>query len=192
MIKYLLLLLTMIAVACNSHTQPQRKNIVQTISDSALFDTIERRTFEYFWSGAEPNSGMAPERIHIDNDYPEHDESTIAVGGSGFGVMAILAGINRGYITREEGLQRFEKIISFLEKADHFHGAYPHWLYDENGHVHPFGYDDNGGDLVETSYLMQGLLCVRQYFKDGNDEEKKLSVRIDSIWRGVDYDWYRR
>ncbi len=178
--------------ACHLHTQPQQTATVQTLSDSALFDTIEHRTFEYFWSGAEPNSGMAPERIHIDNNYPENDQSTIAVGGSGFGCMALLAGIERGYITRQQGLQRFKKIISFLEKADRFHGAYPHWLFDENGHVHPFGYDDNGGDIVETSFLMQGLLCVRQYFKDGNDEEKKLAARINNIWQAVDFDWYRQ
>jgi hypothetical protein len=155
-----------------------------------LFDSVERRTFEYFWSGAEPNSGMAPERIHVDNDYPDHDQSIIAVGGSGFGVMAILAGINRGYITRQQGLHRFEKIISFLEKADRFHGAYPHWLNDNDGHVKPFGYDDNGGDLVETSYLMQGLLCARQYFNADNPVERGLRQRISWLWGDIEWSWY--
>ncbi len=178
--------------ACTSRTQTQHTTVQKNISDSALLDTVERRTFKYFWDGAEPNSGMAAERIHMDGDYPDHDQSTIAVGGSGFGCMALLAGIKRSYITRQQGVQRFEKIVSFLEKADRFHGAFPHWLYDENGHVHPFGYDDNGGDLVETCYLMQGLLCVRQYFKDGNDTEKKLTARIDALWKAVEFDWYRR
>ena len=98
------------------------------LSDSALLDSIERRTFDFFWTGAEPNSGMAPERIHMDGDYPDNDQHIVATGGSGFGVMAILAGIHRGYITRQQGLQRFEKIISFLDKADRFHGAYSHWI----------------------------------------------------------------
>src|SRR4029078_4268773 len=161
------------------------------LSDSALLDSIERRTFDYFWTGAEPNSGMAPERIHMDGDYPDNDQRIIATGGSGFGVMAILAGIERGYITRQQGLQRFQKIISFLEKADRFHGAYPHWINGENGHVKPFGQKDNGGDLVETSFLFQGLLCVRQYFKDRSEEEKKLSARIDKLWKDIEFDWYR-
>lgn len=175
-----------------TNTEETSSGYVANLSDSALFDTVERRTFDYFWTGAEPNSGMAPERIHMDNDYPDHDQSTIATGGSGFGVMALLAGIERGYITRQQGYDRMNKIVSFLEKADRFHGAFPHWIYDENGHVHPFGNDDNGGDLVETCYLMQGLLCARQYFKDGNDEEKKLATRIDTLWRAVDYKWYRK
>ena len=179
--------------------QPQTKKadktsfnkIQKNISDAVLLDIVEKQTFQYFWDGGEPNSGMAAERIHTDNIYPENDQRTIATGGSGFGCMAILAGIKRNYITRPQALKRFEKIISFLEKADRFHGAWPHWLNDETGHVKPFGSDDDGGDLVESCYLLQGLLCAREYFKDGNEEEKKLAARIDVLWRDVDFDWYR-
>ena len=163
----------------------------ESLSDSALLDKVEKQTFEYFWDGAEPNSGMAPERIHMDNIYPDNDRSTIATGGSGFGCMAIIAAIHRRYISRQQGLQRIEKIVSFLEKADRFHGAWPHWLNDETGRVKPFGSDDDGGDLVESCYLLQGLLCVREYFKEGNEEEKKLALRIDALWRDVDFEWYR-
>lgn len=163
----------------------------QSTNDSTLLDLVEKQTFEYFWDGAEPNSGMAPERIHLDGVYPDHDKNIIATGGSGFGVMAILAAIHRHYITREQGLTRFEKIVSFLEKADRFHGAWSHWIDDNTGHVKPFGREDDGGDLVETCYLMQGLLCVRQYFHTGNAKEKQLAARIDALWRGVDFDWYR-
>ncbi len=162
-----------------------------TVSDSALLDLVEKQTFQYFWDGGEPNSGMAPERIHMDNDYPEHDQGTIATGGSGFGVLAIVAAMHRHYITREQGFQRFNKIVAFLEKADRFHGAWPHWLNDTTGHVRPFGRDDDGGDLVESCYLMEGLLCVRQYFRDGNEREKSLAARIDRLWRDIDFDWYR-
>ena len=121
------------------------------LSDDALMDTVQRRTFNYFWEGAEPNSGLARERIHMDGVYPENDQNVITSGGSGFGIMAILAGIDRGYVTRQEGLERMEKIVSFLETADRFHGAYPHWWYGDTGKVKPFGQKDNGGDLVETA-----------------------------------------
>ena len=82
------------------------------LSDDALMDTVQRRTFNYFWEGAEPNSGLARERIHMDGVYPENDQNVITSGGSGFGIMAILAGIDRGYVTRQEGLERMEKIVS--------------------------------------------------------------------------------
>lgn len=81
-----------------------------TLSDEALMDTVERRTFDYFWSGAEPNSGLARERIHMDGLYPENDETVVTTGGSGFGILALIAGIERGYITREQGVERFERI----------------------------------------------------------------------------------
>jgi len=97
-------------------------------SDEQLLDTIQYQTFQYFWSGAEPTSGLARERVHMDNIYPENDQDVVTLGGSGFGVMAILVGIERGFITREEGLARYQKIVDYLAKADRFHGAWPHWL----------------------------------------------------------------
>lgn len=134
-----------------------------TLSDDALMDTVQRRTFQYFWEGGEPYSGMARERYHIDNVYPAGGPEVVTSGGSGFGIMAILSGIDRGYVSRQEGLERMDKIVTFLEKADRFHGAYPHWWNGETGKVLPFGSKDNGGDLVETAFLMQGLLAVHQY-----------------------------
>lgn len=191
------LLLSFFALISFSYSNAQqvkaraRKKRAIGFTDTELLNLVEKQTFQYFWNGAEPNSGMAAERIHTDNIYPENDQRTIATGGSGFGCMAILAGIKRNYITRQQGLKRFEKIISFLERADRFHGAWSHWLNDETAHVKPFGSDDDGGDLVESCYLLQGLLCVREYFKDGNEAEKKLAARIDKLWREVDFDWYR-
>ena len=162
------------------------------LSDDALMDTVQRRTFNYFWEGAEPNSGLARERIHMDGVYPENDQNVITSGGSGFGIMAILAGIDRGYVTRQEGLERMEKIVSFLETADRFHGAYPHWWYGDTGKVKPFGQKDNGGDLVETAFIMQALLSVHQYYIDGSPAEQALAARIDKLWRKVDWNFYRQ
>ncbi len=162
------------------------------IDDEALLDTIERLTFNYFWEGAEPNSGLACERIHMDGIYPENDANVVTSGGSGFGIMAVLAGIDRGYVSREEGLARMEKIVSFLEKADRFNGVYPHWWYGDTGKVKPFGQKDNGGDLVETAFLMQALLAVHQYYVNGSEQEKALAARIDTLWREVDWNYHRK
>ncbi|HEY9364278.1 MAG TPA: glucoamylase family protein [Chitinophagaceae bacterium] len=156
-----------------------------------MFTNVQRQTFQYFWDGAEPNSGLARERFHVDGVYPEKDKNVVTSGGGGFGVMAIITGIHRGFITREQGAERLEKIVSFLETADRFHGAWPHWWNGETGKVKPFGKKDNGGDLVETSFMLQGLLCARQYFQDGNTKEKELAKRIDKLWKAVDFDWYR-
>jgi len=109
----------------------------------------------------------------------------------GFGVMSILVGIERGFITRKQGFERLQRIVNFLEKADRFHGAWSHWINGETGKVKPFGRKDNGGDLVETSFMLQGLLAVRQYFGNGNENEKVLAGQIDKLWKEVDFNWYR-
>jgi hypothetical protein len=162
------------------------------LSDSALFTLIQQRSFQYFYDGAELESKMAPERIHMDGDYPEHDQSVVTTGGSGFGIMALIVGMDRGFITRAAGVQRLTAIVSFLEKADRYHGAYSHWYEGTTGKTKPFGTKDDGGDLVETSFLMQGLITARQYLQGGSSEEKALAARIDQLWRGVDYHWYTK
>ena len=155
-----------------------------TKADEKIFTDVQRATFQYFWDGAEPNSGLARERIHLDHNYPQKDSTVVTSGGGGFGVMAILAG-------REQAVERYERILNFLETSDRFHGAWPHWWQGETGKVKPFSRKDNGGDLVESSFMVQGLLCVRQYFKDGNEREKAIAARADKLWKEVEFDWYR-
>ncbi|CAN5149525.1 glucoamylase family protein [soil metagenome] len=166
--------------------------ITSELSDEALLDTVQSATFQYFWDGAEPTSGLARERIHMDGVYPENDQNVVTTGGSGFGIMAILVGMERGFITRQQGFQRLNKITNYLARADRFHGAWPHWIEGETGKVRPFGERDNGGDLVETAFLVQGLLCARQYFREGNDQEKALAAKIDQLWREVEWSWYKK
>lgn len=183
-----------LVVAITSCTNTSKTIAINTtpslLTNDSLLTLVEYQTFKYFWNGAEPVSGMAPERIHTNNIYPENDKNIVAVGGSGFGFMAILAGIERGFISREKAVERFQKNINFLKNADHFHGAWPHWLNGETGKVKPFSANDNGADIVETAYLMQGLLCVRQYFRTGNTAEKTLAAEIDTLWRNVEWSWF--
>jgi len=160
-------------------------------TDEALLDQVQEDTFNYFWEGAEPISGLARERIHLDNIYPSHDKDIITIGGSGFGLMAILVGVERNFINRDQALDRYEQILNFLEKADRFHGAWPHWLWP-TGKTAPFSAKDNGGDLVETAFLVQGLLTVQAYFSEDNPREKAIRERIQMLWEGVEWSWYTK
>lgn len=159
-------------------------------SDSAFLDYIQKAHINYLWKGAEPISGMAPERIHLDGVYPENDQNVVTTGGNGFAIAGLLVGIDRGFIPRQAGVVHLTKIVNFLTKADRFHGMWPHWMYGNTGKVKPFGQKDDGGDLVESSFLMEGLLCVRQYFRNGNTEEKQLADKIDILWKQMEYSWY--
>ncbi len=160
------------------------------ITDEALLDLAQRETFRYFWEFAETHSGAARERYHMDD--PAFDAHTVATGGSGFGLMAILVGIERNFISRAEGVDRLGKILDFFENADRFHGAWPHWLEGATGNTRPFSSLDDGGDLVETAFLAQGLICVQEYFKDGSTDEQALSAQAADLWKGIEWNWYTR
>ncbi|MEQ9262897.1 MAG: glucoamylase family protein [Owenweeksia sp.] len=160
------------------------------LDKDSLLTLVQGQTFNYFWNGAEPTSGLARERIHMDDIYPQNDQQVVTTGGSGFGLMAILVGVKRGFISREQALQRYEKIMDYLATADRFHGAWPHWIDGPTGKVKPFSKKDNGGDLVETAFLVQGMLTVREFFKNGNEREQALVAKIDKLWKGVEWDWY--
>src|SRR5690349_7339247 len=148
--------LSVILASCSN---PPKQEIIPAandtlaISEDSLLTLVQYQTFQYFWENAETTSGLGKERTHMDNIYPDNDQTVVTTGGSGFGIMAILVGIERGFITREQALERYTKIVNFLDTADRFHGAWPHWIEGTTGKVKPFGRKDNGGDLVETSFL---------------------------------------
>ena len=205
LIKIGVLLVTLVLVGCDtkakketdtSHpetpTPDEPGEFAPSEDDIALMDKVQRQTFDYFWDGAQPNSGLAAERIHMDNEYPSDDKHIVTTGGSGFGLMAILVGVERGYISKEQALERYIKIVDFLGKADRFHGAWPHWLDDNTGKTKAFSKYDDGGDLVETAFLVQGLLTVAEYFKDGNQKEEQLVKDIQTLYEGVEWDWYTK
>jgi len=159
-------------------------------SDNELLDFIQKTHFNYMWEGAEKTSGMAPERIHMDGEYPQNDADVVTTGGSGFGIAGLVVAMERDFISREDGVNRLLQIADYLATADRYHGVWSHWIHGPTGKTKPFGTKDNGGDLVESAFLMQGLLIAREYFKEGNEREKKLAQKIDTLWREMEWDWY--
>ena len=154
------------------------------MSDDELLTMVQQASFDYYWDGAEPNSGLGRESIPGDPD-------EIAVGGSGFGVMALIVGAERGFAPREAVVDRMLRITHYLAHADRFHGAWPHFLSGRTGHVMPtFGIYDDGADIVETSFMMEGLLAARGYFTRDTPKEKQLRDEITALWHGVEWDWY--
>jgi len=155
------------------------------ISDSALLTKVQQQTFKYFWDYGHATSGLARDRLG--------SADIVTTGGSGFGMMAILVGIERGFISRQEGFAKLLKMVTFLNRpnTDKFHGAFPHWMNGNTGKVFPFSTNDNGADLVETAFLMEGLLTVREYFKAGTSaDEQSLNNQITTLWQNVEWDWF--
>jgi hypothetical protein len=160
-----------------------------TLSNDGLLEIVQRRTFNFFWMGAHPHSGLALDRCKARPDPTDHK---IAVGGSGFGLMAIIVAVERGWIDREAALERLGRILDVLSAATVYHGAFAHFLDGRTGATIPFSRKDDGGDLVETSFLCMGLLCVRQYFQRDTPLERTLRARITWLWEEIEWDWYTR
>lgn len=160
---------------------------LRPLSDDQLLTMVQLECFRYYWEeGSHPRAGMALESV-------PGDPRVVATGASGFGLMALVAGIDRGFVTRQQGFARFDKIVTFLEHADRFHGAWAHFMNGDTGKAMPmFGMYDDGGDLVETAFLVQGLLAVRQYADPANPSERALAARITRLWESVEWDWYAK
>lgn len=156
------------------------------LTDDALLELVQRRTFSYFWDFAHTGCGLPRERDH------EHYKDVVTTGGSGFGVMAIIIAVERKWISREQAVIRFLKIIAFLDKAEKHHGAFSHWLNGRTGKTIPFAKKDDGADLVETAFLFQGLLTARQYLNRKNKAEQTIRNTITRLWRQVEWSWFTR
>jgi hypothetical protein len=157
----------------------------ERITDEDLLTLVQRQTFRYFWDFGHPVSGLSRER--------ESSGDLVTTGGSGFGIMSIIVGAHRQFVTRAEALGRLQKITGFLKNnVQRFHGAFPHWLNGATGAVIPFSPKDNGADLVETSFLMQGLLTARQYFNGNDPAETALRADINTLWNEVEWNWFRK
>lgn len=184
-----LLFTTLTFSSCSEKSSAQTEPPV-VLTDDEILTLAQKDAFKYFWDYAETNSKLARERYHVDE--PFVDANLVTTGGSGFGLMTILVGIERGFVSRSEAVTRLNTALTFLENADRFHGAWPHWMNGTNGDVVPFGTMDNGGDIVETAFLCQGLLCLREYFKNGTPEEQALALKADNLWKGVEWSWYTK
>ncbi|RMF82563.1 MAG: hypothetical protein D6744_05955 [Planctomycetota bacterium] len=160
------------------------------LTDEQMLDMIQEDAFRYFWDGAHPLSLTAREGINTG-----HSPDTVTTGGTGFGLASIVVAVERGWVSRLEAAQRIFNMIIFLDEVvTRYHGAWAHQYNGSTGATIPFaGAQDNGGDLVETAFLVQGLLIVRQYFDDPNDPlETEIRNRATAMWESVEWDWYRQ
>ena len=182
-----------IASSCQNMQKPVANHqVVEHSKEQHLMDQVQKDALKYFWDFAEPNSLLARERYHQDGVYPQNDSHVVTTGGSGFGLMSLLVGVERGFIPRAEAVDRLTHIADFLASAERHHGAWSHWIDGRNGKTVSFGKKDDGGDLVETAFLVQGLITVREYFKNGTAKEKALAEKMDALWKGVDWQWYTK
>ncbi len=165
------------------------RGILPNLSDDELLDEVQRQTFRYFWDFAHPVSGMARERSNRAYNY---GDEVVTTGGTGFGIMATVVAVHRGWITRDSAARHLLKMVKFLAKADSYHGVFPHWLHGNTGKTIPFSRKDDGADLVENAFLFQGLLTARLYFDAKSPLESELRNRINWLWSEIEWNWFTK
>jgi len=167
---------------------PRRaKTRSRPLSDEQLLELVQRQTFGYFWEGADPVSALARDRCGRDADTPD---VPVAIGGSGFGALALIIACERGWIARNQALARFGRMLDCLEQATRYHGMYPHFIRGDTGATVPFSAQDDGADVAETAFLFQGLLCARAYFDSAALPESRLRQRITRLWSAAQWPWF--
>lgn len=171
----------------NDDSSNMRPDVLAALPDEELLEQLQRQTFRFFWEGGHPVSAMAPDRCTRDANA---SNDLVVTGGSGFAAMAIIVAAERGWVTRDAAIERLQCMIDVLVRARCYHGALPHFLNGRTGETIPFSRKDDGGDLVETSLLMMGLLCVRQYFDRNNAPEQRLRNMIAWLWEDIEWTWY--
>ena len=165
-----------------------QQKIKKNLSDDQLLELVQQQTFRYFWDFGDPASGLARER----SNKTDYGNEVSTIGGTGFGVMSFIVATERKWKTREEVTARLLKMLRFLEKADRFHGMFPHWMYGATGKTRPFSKDDNGADIVESAFLFQGLIAAKEYFDNDNNEEKEIRDIITKLWNEADWNWFTK
>jgi hypothetical protein len=168
-------------------TDDRSPRALAALPDEALIDAVQRQTFRYFWDGAEAASGLAFDRRAVAGDTADEK---VAIGGSGFGVMALIVAVERGWVARDAALDRLRRMLDALFRATRYHGCFPHFIDGASGTTIPMSPKDDGADLVETSFLVMGLLCARQYFSEDTAAARRLRGDIDTLWHDVEWDWF--
>lgn len=194
--KRIALTILTLLVICNSIIAQQATTTAfnpaarpKNLSDSALLDLVQKQTFRYFWDFAHPVSGLSRERSNQSFGY---GNEVVTIGGTGFGIMSVIVATERKWIARDTAARFLLKMVNFLLKANSYHGVFPHWLDGATGKTIPFSRKDDGADLVESSYLFQGLLCARQYFNGNDRSERELRNRIGWMWNDIEWNWFTK
>lgn len=155
-------------------------------ADQEFLDTLQERTFRFFWETANPSNGLVPDR------WPGRSPSSVAAVG--FGLTAYCVGAERGYIPRERAVERVQKTLRFLwnspqndeaQKAAGYRGFFYHFLDMQSG-LRSWNCELSS---IDTALLMAGVLSCHEYFDRAEPQEREIRNLADALYRRVQWSW---
>lgn len=188
-LKALALALTAAAIASPSVVAAASPVTYDTLSapQKAMIDDLQKRTFQWFWDSANTRNGLIPDH------YPGPSFSSIA--SVGFGLTAYGIGVERGYITREQAVDRTLTTLRFFahakqddseDGASGFHGFFYHFLDMQSGRRFSRSIELSSAD---TTLLLGGVLFAQSYYDRDTPREKEIRALADTIYKRVDWTW---
>jgi hypothetical protein len=152
----------------------------------AFLDTLEHRTFQWFWDLSDARTGLTPDR------WPTR--SFASVGAVGFALTAYPIGAERGWVTRAQAAERVLATLRFFwsapqDSTEHgvtgYQGFFYHFLVPETGER----FKDVELSTIDTSLMLAGMLFCQSYFDRHNAAEDSIRSVAEAIYARVDWNW---
>jgi hypothetical protein len=178
-----LLPLAALLLATSVAAQPTRQD---TERRDPFLDTLQARTFDFFWETTNPENGLTPDHA------PSKSFSSIAAVG--FALTAYPIGVERGYVTRHQARRRTLTTLRFFRNAPQgstetgvtgHRGFFYHFLNMDAGRR----YKTTELSTIDTALLMAGVLTAQEYFDRDHSQERRIRALADSLYRRVEWDW---
>ena len=188
---FFLLAFLLLLPACSSdlmaqETPPPDEEAPSVDGQEPFLDTLQARTFDFFWETTNSANGLAVDR------YPDPPFASIA--SVGFALTAYPIGVERGYVSRAEAAERTLATLDFFWNAPM--GEAPAGVTGHRGFFYHFldmntgeRYQDTELSTIDTALLMGGVLAAQEYFDGQGDDEAQIRALADSLYRRVEWDW---
>jgi hypothetical protein len=166
-----------------------RRRSIRFPRAQAFLDTLEQRTFNFFWERTDPQTGLTPDR------WPTLTFSSIAAVG--FALTAYPIGVDRGHVTRSQAADRTLATLRWFWQAPQgpqaagvsgYQGFFYHFLDLQNGHR----FQTVELSTIDTALLLGGVLFCREYFEGADSIEAAIRAYADSLYLRTDWAWAQR
>jgi hypothetical protein len=196
-VRKLLFTLLAVAVLLSSHAQTDLAQTRrssnysgQSISaarlkpgDEAFLEDLSRRSFQYFWEQADPETGLVPDRARMDGSpLDENHQGVASIAATGFGLTALCIAAARGWVDHSQARERTRNTLRYFStRAFHEHGWFYHWLDAKTGDRRW----KSEVSSIDTALLLAGVLTARQYYR----HDSEIYRLATGIYERVDFRW---
>ena len=148
------------------------------IALETVMDYEMRGAFDFFWEQANVNVTEAGYGLVRDR-FPG-SEGIASIASVGFALSAYPIGVEKGYIAREQGLERVEGTLETLFKMDRTEGFFYHFVDMSTGKRAW----NSEVSSIDTAILMMGVLTAGEYFGG------EIQTKANQLYGDVNWPWF--